>query len=139
MKRERQRQRPRQGGRSQAVEMSIRVTTRDGVDYVESRARGVGRRSPIPKGKVLVSRTPVLPPGASEEEILALSEEELIDDDSDEAFCPLCQENHAPGATGHGPVTAHELEERPGRNDPCLCGSGRKFKKCCLWMFESRE
>jgi SEC-C motif-containing protein len=20
---------------------------------------------------------------------------------------------------------------KPGRNDPCLCGSGRKFKKCC--------
>lgn len=20
----------------------------------------------------------------------------------------------------------------PGRNDPCLCGSGIKFKKCCL-------
>jgi len=20
---------------------------------------------------------------------------------------------------------------RPGRNDPCLCGSGKKFKKCC--------
>jgi uncharacterized protein len=20
---------------------------------------------------------------------------------------------------------------RPGRNDPCPCGSGRKFKKCC--------
>jgi uncharacterized protein len=20
----------------------------------------------------------------------------------------------------------------PGRNDPCLCGSGKKFKKCCL-------
>ena len=20
----------------------------------------------------------------------------------------------------------------PGRNDPCLCGSGAKFKKCCL-------
>lgn len=19
-----------------------------------------------------------------------------------------------------------------GRNDPCLCGSGKKFKKCCL-------
>lgn len=19
----------------------------------------------------------------------------------------------------------------PGRNDPCECGSGRKFKKCC--------
>ena len=20
----------------------------------------------------------------------------------------------------------------PGRNDPCFCGSGRKFKKCCM-------
>lgn len=23
------------------------------------------------------------------------------------------------------------LGERPGRNDPCPCGSGRKFKRCC--------
>lgn len=22
-------------------------------------------------------------------------------------------------------------KRRPGRNDPCLCGSGRKYKKCC--------
>jgi uncharacterized protein YecA (UPF0149 family) len=22
-------------------------------------------------------------------------------------------------------------EARPGPNDPCSCGSGRKFKKCC--------
>ena len=22
-------------------------------------------------------------------------------------------------------------DPRPGRNDPCLCGSGKKFKKCC--------
>ncbi|KPL15627.1 MAG: hypothetical protein AMS26_07025 [Bacteroides sp. SM23_62] len=22
-------------------------------------------------------------------------------------------------------------EKKPGRNDPCLCGSGKKFKKCC--------
>ncbi|NGZ73788.1 SEC-C metal-binding domain-containing protein [Saccharibacillus alkalitolerans] len=21
--------------------------------------------------------------------------------------------------------------KRPGRNEPCLCGSGRKAKKCC--------
>ena len=21
---------------------------------------------------------------------------------------------------------------RPGRNEPCLCGSGRKYKQCCL-------
>lgn len=23
------------------------------------------------------------------------------------------------------------LINKPGRNDPCICGSGRKFKKCC--------
>jgi SEC-C motif-containing protein len=22
--------------------------------------------------------------------------------------------------------------QRPGRNDPCPCGSGRKYKRCCL-------
>ncbi|MDR2090324.1 MAG: SEC-C domain-containing protein [Clostridiales bacterium] len=22
-------------------------------------------------------------------------------------------------------------EERIGRNDPCPCGSGKKYKKCC--------
>ncbi|MBI1346534.1 nucleic acid-binding protein [bacterium] len=24
------------------------------------------------------------------------------------------------------------LEEKLGRNDPCPCGSGRRFKRCCL-------
>ena len=23
-------------------------------------------------------------------------------------------------------------QRKPGRNDPCPCGSGRKYKKCCL-------
>lgn len=22
--------------------------------------------------------------------------------------------------------------ERPGRNEPCYCGSGKKYKQCCL-------
>lgn len=25
---------------------------------------------------------------------------------------------------------------RPQRNDPCSCGSGKKYKKCCLWKAE---
>jgi len=29
----------------------------------------------------------------------------------------------------HG--TTREGQLKPGRNDPCLCGSGRKFKLCC--------
>lgn len=24
------------------------------------------------------------------------------------------------------------MPEKPGRNDPCSCGSGKKFKQCCL-------
>ena len=26
---------------------------------------------------------------------------------------------------------------KPGRNDPCPCGSGKKFKKCCLGRQEA--
>ena len=25
-----------------------------------------------------------------------------------------------------------KTEARPGRNEPCHCGSGRKYKQCCL-------
>jgi hypothetical protein len=31
------------------------------------------------------------------------------------------------------PVAGQKL---PGRNEPCICGSGKKFKKCCLPKFE---
>lgn len=31
------------------------------------------------------------------------------------------------------PPTARQLKRgKVGRNDPCPCGSGMKFKKCCL-------
>jgi len=26
-----------------------------------------------------------------------------------------------------------------GRNDPCHCGSGKKYKKCCLWADQHPE
>lgn len=31
--------------------------------------------------------------------------------------------------------------KKPGRNDPCPCNSGKKFKRCCLdkISFESRK
>ncbi len=29
------------------------------------------------------------------------------------------------------PSTIRNESARVGRNDPCTCGSGRKFKKCC--------
>lgn len=34
------------------------------------------------------------------------------------------------------PPTKQQMARRPypkvGRNEPCPCGSGKKFKKCCL-------
>ena len=29
------------------------------------------------------------------------------------------------------PVEPIEADKTPGRNDPCPCGSGKKYKKCC--------
>jgi hypothetical protein len=33
-----------------------------------------------------------------------------------------------PAASSHPPASG---VSRPGRNDPCPCGSGKKYKKCC--------
>jgi uncharacterized protein YecA (UPF0149 family) len=29
------------------------------------------------------------------------------------------------------PVEPIKADNTPGRNDPCPCGSGKKYKKCC--------
>jgi SEC-C motif domain protein len=31
----------------------------------------------------------------------------------------------------HGAQSIKRMEPKIGRNDPCSCGSGKKFKKCC--------
>lgn len=37
----------------------------------------------------------------------------------------------------HGIHTPTLIKNKiPGRNDLCICGSGKKFKKCCLQKFE---
>ena len=40
---------------------------------------------------------------------------------------PDCRHSH-----GHVAPPFARAEAKVGRNDPCPCGSGRKFKKCCL-------
>ncbi len=32
----------------------------------------------------------------------------------------------------HARVTPAHAAPKPGRNEPCLCGSGKKYKRCCL-------
>ena len=36
-----------------------------------------------------------------------------------------------PKAASPKPGTVVRKEEKVGRNDPCSCGSGKKYKKCC--------
>jgi hypothetical protein len=59
---------------------------------------------------------------------LSPAEVELVQSAIDERLAHL----------GLNPVFAREQEEEPeqieeelGRNDPCRCGSGKKYKKCC--------
>ena len=42
--------------------------------------------------------------------------------------CGCGHEHHHHG----GPGTLVRAAPRIGRNDPCPCGSGKKYKKCCL-------
>ena len=32
---------------------------------------------------------------------------------------------------GHGSGEPAKAKDEPGRNEPCPCGSGKKYKKCC--------
>jgi uncharacterized protein YecA (UPF0149 family) len=33
---------------------------------------------------------------------------------------------------GVNPQADPQISEAAGRNDPCPCGSGKKYKKCCM-------
>jgi uncharacterized protein len=46
---------------------------------------------------------------------------------SEERLRQLSQRVPAPPAPSAGDVHAQQV----GRNDPCPCGSGKKYKKCC--------
>ncbi|MGH8744106.1 MAG: YecA family protein [Burkholderiales bacterium] len=64
------------------------------------------------------------------ERVEAMTEEEL--QASITAIEPAVRELHAYYLIQRTPQTVRTREERVGRNDPCPCGSGKKFKQCCL-------
>lgn len=43
-----------------------------------------------------------------------------------------CQHDHDHAETLEKPETFVRTHPKLGRNDPCSCGSGKKYKKCCL-------
>ncbi|MGD8570027.1 MAG: UPF0149 family protein [Gammaproteobacteria bacterium] len=69
------------------------------------------------------------------DELDNMSEDEV--DNIRNAITPNVREIHAywlarreNSGPSHSPV--RNTEPRVGRNDPCPCGSGKKYKKCCL-------
>jgi HEAT repeat protein len=57
-----------------------------------------------------------------------LDDDLTADDFADFPDLPPALDNRAPRATA--PIRRDPAS--PGRNDPCPCGSGKKYKKCCL-------
>lgn len=48
------------------------------------------------------------------------------------AGAPLKSASHPPlNSSLGGPQPVHRAAPKVGRNDPCPCGSGKKYKKCC--------
>ena len=61
--------------------------------------------------------------GGSDEELSVL-----------ESVCVQHEIDHLMGKTIHDRQvdTTYVAEKKPGRNEPCHCGSGKKYKKCCI-------
>jgi HEAT repeat protein len=57
-----------------------------------------------------------------------LTEEDFEDDPDDLPDLPASLDDRAPRHTA--PI--HNDNPKVGRNDPCPCGSGKKYKKCCI-------
>lgn len=45
--------------------------------------------------------------------------------------CKRCGHIETEYVDGPVPYEDYEHVKPPGRNEPCRCGSGKKFKKCC--------
>ena len=61
-----------------------------------------------------------------------ISHEEI--NDAFECVCVQHEIDHLNGmrCLDRAVDTTYRSEKKPGRNEPCHCGSGKKYKKCCL-------
>mmetsp|Transcript_51805 Transcript_51805/g.144644 ORF Transcript_51805/g.144644 Transcript_51805/m.144644 type:complete len:173 (-) Transcript_51805:154-672(-) len=60
-----------------------------------------------------------------------LSEQRLSSDPKDHSFKLHKDSNFKPMVKGAGGVTKKKEDKKPKPNEPCPCGSGKKYKKCC--------
>lgn len=70
--------------------------------------------------------------GDEEEAVAAALDQRLMRAGYEPVFFPGEDEEHAhKEAPEAGAPAGSGSGQRPGRNDPCPCGSGKKYKKCC--------
>lgn len=117
------------------VDTTFSVNVEGGTPFIESRARVIsGELEGLPKGKIMVRKTPLLPPGASDEDYRRAATMEIVDDEGGDDAC-YCEDCKSLGLSPYAWLENLQPWRRPpkvGRNDPCPCGSGMKYKRCCL-------
>jgi preprotein translocase subunit SecA len=52
---------------------------------------------------------------------------------------PEARESESPPRPAPAPAPVVRTAPRVGRNDPCYCGSGKKYKKCHMLIDEGVE
>jgi preprotein translocase subunit SecA len=57
--------------------------------------------------------------------------ESLVEDQTAQSQQDAVKSGQAQGEQGQSTVTTVTKDENVGRNDPCPCGSGKKYKYCC--------
>ncbi|HZK24036.1 MAG TPA: preprotein translocase subunit SecA [Oscillospiraceae bacterium] len=62
-----------------------------------------------------------------EESVALLYQVQLVEPPQRQAVAVTNETPPSQGTAVHGPASAKKV----GRNDPCPCGSGKKYKKCC--------
>jgi len=67
---------------------------------------------------------------ADEESDLDSVEINALQDDAPDDLMDCVQRIYAARAI-HLSLPSVVMQPKPGRNDPCHCGSGAKFKRCC--------
>jgi hypothetical protein len=89
-----------------------------------------------PALKRAVRRIPLHSPEELEPRLMEDDEGQVYRIRQDAQGRPLCPDCGMPmvekdGRLVHAPQTPAGAEKKVGRNDPCPCGSGKKYKHCC--------
>ena len=96
----------------------------------------VQQRGPVPKAPPVASAAqPMMGDGAPREIMIPTRQPSTTIDQLEKEFLrkkerELAVASRAGGADGGAQQAQRRTGKTPGRNDPCPCGSGKKYKKC---------